>query len=101
MGQEGGYPDLGVNILQSSTCSAWWLVQFDAQVSGDMFTRTLPRCWCAGPQFANRLDQLLEQVDSQGTQVCATEHIEVCDNRLNMSWVSYRHEVQEPPVAVP
>jgi hypothetical protein len=31
----------------------------------------------AGPQFANKLDELLERVDSQGSQVCATEHIEV------------------------
>lgn len=31
----------------------------------------------SGPQFANKLDQLLEQVDSNQTQLCATDHIEV------------------------
>lgn len=30
-----------------------------------------------GPQFANKLDQLLEQVDATQTQLCATDHIEV------------------------
>lgn len=37
-----------------------------------------------GPQFANQLDQLLEQVDSQGSQVCATEQIEVGAHHLVM-----------------
>jgi hypothetical protein len=31
----------------------------------------------AGPQFANKLDQLLEQVDANQTQLCKTDHIEV------------------------
>jgi hypothetical protein len=31
----------------------------------------------AGPQFANKLDQLLEQVDMNQTQLCATDNIEV------------------------
>eukprot|EP00879_Flechtneria_rotunda_P028054 GHRR01030131.1.p1 GENE.GHRR01030131.1~~GHRR01030131.1.p1 ORF type:complete len:211 (+),score=44.70 GHRR01030131.1:87-719(+) len=49
-----------------------------AQQEGQQLLRRVPEVdLVMGPQFANRLDQLLEQVDSQGTQVCATEHIEV------------------------
>lgn len=51
----------------------------------------------SGPQFANKLDQLLEQVDMNQTQLCATDHIEVRrithlslrlqqNSRLQMGW---------------
>eukprot|EP00775_Hariotina_reticulata_P013470 gene13470-13596_t len=49
-----------------------------AQQEGQQLLRRVPEVdLVMGPQFANRLDQLLEQVDSQGTQVCATEQIEI------------------------
>lgn len=40
----------------------------------------------AGPQFANKLDQLLEQVDMNQTQLCATDNIEVRARTAAAAW---------------
>lgn len=48
-------------------------------------------CALAGPQFANKLDQLLEQVDSNQTQLCATDHIEVRPAHMMRQWPSQWH----------
>lgn len=38
-------------------------------------------CWThLGPQFANKLDELLERVELTGAQVCATEHIHITED---------------------
>lgn len=50
----------------------------------------------AGPQFANKLDQLLEQVDMNQTQLCATEHIEV--RARTAAWEGLLGRVLPPPL---
>eukprot|EP00878_Enallax_costatus_P014502 GHUV01015168.1.p1 GENE.GHUV01015168.1~~GHUV01015168.1.p1 ORF type:complete len:376 (+),score=81.61 GHUV01015168.1:58-1185(+) len=52
-----------------------------AQQEGQQLLRRVPEVdLVMGPQFANKLDQLLELVDSQGTQLCATEHVEISED---------------------
>eukprot|EP00882_Tetradesmus_deserticola_P007205 GHRQ01007586.1.p1 GENE.GHRQ01007586.1~~GHRQ01007586.1.p1 ORF type:complete len:553 (+),score=200.10 GHRQ01007586.1:187-1845(+) len=52
-----------------------------AQQEGQQLLRRVPEVdLVMGPQFANKLDELLERVDSQGTQVCATDHIEISED---------------------
>jgi len=51
-----------------------------AQQEGNTLLRRVPEVdLVMGPQFANRIDQLLEEVD-QGQQVCRTENIEILED---------------------
>lgn len=49
-----------------------------AQQEGETLLRRVPEVdLVMGPQFANRIDELLDRVDLAGSQVCATEQVAV------------------------